>query len=351
MSLSPPSALSTACDEPLVAELVHAAGVVADGGEAAAVVLLPLGALLGLEPVLVVDAHEPALGHELVEQLGDALAELGAVVGEVLDEEVGEERGGGPQPGLAADGAARDLGDEEDQRADPGLQLAVGALGAQAADELVDLLEQHAALQHARRLLLVDEVAADDVADRIARRRRAAASWTILQLGAQHAGLAGAVDRAQGQLPEAAAGGQQRVVGDEVRLVGGLGRELGAAEVPSISPLTASSVALSAGTCSGFLRSTTSRTTVSTSVSESATWTAKRSVSFWSVGVAVSALWPVATNEHLALEARRAALDDVLHREGLLVVVADVLLHLVEHDEGERQLAVGRSTGGEGRRP
>ena len=42
-------------DEPLAAELVHASGVVADGGEAAAVVLLPLGVLFGLEPVVVVD--------------------------------------------------------------------------------------------------------------------------------------------------------------------------------------------------------------------------------------------------------------------------------------------------------
>ena len=30
--------------------------------------------------------------------------------------------------------------------------------------------------------------------------------------------------------------------------------------------------------------------------------------------------------------------DDVLHRQRLVVVVADVLLHLVEDDEGERQL-------------
>ena len=48
---------------------------------------------------------------------------------------------------------------------------------------------------------------------------------------------------------------------------------------------------------------------------------------------------PRGYEQHLALEPRGAALDDVLHAEGLVVVVAYVLLHLVEHDEGERELA------------
>ena len=136
-------------DEPLAAELVHPGGVVADGGEPAPVVLLPLGALFGLEPVLVVDAHEPALGDERVEQLGHALAELGAVVGEVLDEEVGEERRGGAQPGLAAERAAGNLRDQEDRARRSGPSARRRRPRSQAADELVDLLEQHAALQHA----------------------------------------------------------------------------------------------------------------------------------------------------------------------------------------------------------
>ena len=55
--------------------------------------------------------------------------------------------------------------------------------------------------------------------------------------------------------------------------------------------------------------------------------------------------------EDLALEPCRAALDDVLDRQRLVVVVADVLLHLVEHDERERQLARRSSTGAGGRRP
>ena len=101
-------------DEPL-GGVGSCGGVVADCGEAALILLLPLGALFGLEPVLVVDAHEPAIDDEGVEQLGDALAEPGAVVGQVLHQEVGEERCGRAQTGLAADRAAGDLGDEEDQ--------------------------------------------------------------------------------------------------------------------------------------------------------------------------------------------------------------------------------------------
>ena len=49
---------------------------------------------------------------------------------------------------------------------------------------------------------------------------------------------------------------------------------------------------------------------------------------------------PGGDDEHLAPEPRRAALDEVLDVLRLRVVVVDVLLHLVEHDEGERQLPV-----------
>ena len=60
--------------------------------EAAAVVLLPLRPFFGLEPELIIDAHQPALFDEDLKQLGHALTQLGAIVGEVLDQEVGQER-------------------------------------------------------------------------------------------------------------------------------------------------------------------------------------------------------------------------------------------------------------------
>ena len=52
---------------------------------------------------------------ELVQDPGNVLAELGAVVSEVLDEEVGKERGGGAQPSVA-DAVVGELRDEEDER-------------------------------------------------------------------------------------------------------------------------------------------------------------------------------------------------------------------------------------------
>ena len=198
---------------------------------------------------------------------------------------------------------------------------------------------------------VVDEVAADDVADRVARRPRAAASWTILQLRPQHAGLAGAVDRPQRELPEAPAGRQQRVVGDEVVLVGRLGRELRAAEVPV--DLTADRVErrLERRDVLGLLaKHDLAHDGLDVLVGE-------RDLDGEAVGQLLQRrrrrqrALPGRDEEHLALEARRAALDDVLHGERLLVVVADVLLHLVEHDERERQLARRSSTGGGARRP
>ena len=92
-----------------------------------------------------------------------------------------------------------------------GLQLAIGGSVVEAADELVDLLEEDAALEHAGRLGAEHEVAADDRAERLvgdAARRFV----DDLQLGAQHAGLAGLVDGAQCSFPEASAGRQKRVV-------------------------------------------------------------------------------------------------------------------------------------------
>ena len=91
VSLSPPSCGVHGLEEPLVPQLAHAASVIANRCHAASVVLLPLSSLFGLEPVLVVDSHQAAVIDELLENLGDALAELGAVVGEVLDQEVSDE--------------------------------------------------------------------------------------------------------------------------------------------------------------------------------------------------------------------------------------------------------------------
>ena len=85
------------------AELAHARGVVADGGEAGAVVLLPLGVLLCEKPVRVAILHDASFGDELVKEIGYALSQPGTVLSQVLDKEVGEERRGRPQPSVATE--------------------------------------------------------------------------------------------------------------------------------------------------------------------------------------------------------------------------------------------------------
>ena len=157
---------------------------------------------------------------------------------------------------------------------------------------------------------------------------------------------------AERQLPEAAAGRQQRVVGDEVRLVGRLrGAKLRAAEVPVDLAADRVERRLERRDVLGLLAEhDLAHDRLDVLVGQ-------RDLHREAVGQLLQRgrrrqrALAGGDEQHLALEARRAALDDVLDGERLLVVVADVLLHLVEHDQGERQLALAWSTGGGGRRP
>ena len=91
-------------------------------------------------------------------------------------------------------------------------------------------------------------------------------------------------------------------------------------------------------TLSAFLRSTTLRTTVSTSVSDRATVTENRSMELLQGGVRRERGLAGGDDEHLARKSGGAVLSDVLHLLGNLVVVVDELLHLVQHDERQGQL-------------
>jgi hypothetical protein len=89
--------------ESFAAELAHARGVVADGGEAGAVVLFPLGVLLCEKPVGVAILHDATFGDEAVEEVGHPPSQPGTVLSQVLDEEVGEEGRGRSQAGFATE--------------------------------------------------------------------------------------------------------------------------------------------------------------------------------------------------------------------------------------------------------
>ena len=307
-------------------------------GAALVEVLGPLGAFFGLEPELVAELHDAALVDELVEDSGTSLRSL-APSSARSSTRRSARTGAVARTPVSPTPSCGSCEIRKTSARCSGLQLAVGGAVVESADELVDLLEQHAALQHAGRLGTEHEVAADDRAERLV---GDAARGLVddLQLGAQHPGLAGLVDGAQRSLPEAPAGRQQRVVGHEVGLVrapwlrGGCRRGAGRSRRDTLS-----SVVSMSATLSGFLRSTTLRTTVSTSVSDSATVTENRSMSFCSVGFAVSAAWPVATTSTWLPNRAEQPSTMICTCSAPCVVVADVLLHLVEDDERQRQLA------------
>ena len=165
-----------------------------------------------------------------------------------------------------------------------------------------------------------------------------------LELGAQHAGLAGLVDRAQRPLPEPASSRQQRVVGDERCLVSGFCLEPRAAELPvdlpaDLAECSPRSSRRCRASCARRPSGRPSRRRCLTARRS----TEKRSISFCSVGLAVSAAWPVATTRTWLPKREEQPSTKCWTCQRLRVVIVDVLLHLVEHDEREGQLAVGRA--------
>ena len=177
-SLSPASASSTARRSHSLRSCDIRAASSWIGSSALVEVLRPLGAFFGLKPELVTELHDPTFLDELLENARNVLAQPLAVGREVLDEQVGDHRRCRADARVA-DAVVRQLRDEEDERADARLELAVGRAVIEAPDELVDLLQQHAALQHARRLGAEHEVARRSRVPSGWSATLRAASWTI----------------------------------------------------------------------------------------------------------------------------------------------------------------------------
>ena len=108
---------------------------------------------------------------------GNVLAEPGAVGGEILDEEVGEDWRGGAHAGVA-DAVVRELGDEEHERSSSRLQLAVAEPSSSPRISSSISLRSTPLCSMLARLGAEDEVAADDVPSGWSATLRAA-SWTI----------------------------------------------------------------------------------------------------------------------------------------------------------------------------
>ena len=141
--------LIDSAQEPLVPKLREARRVVMDGRSALVEVLRPLRSFFCLKPVLVTSQlDEPSLFEELLENARHFPAQPLAVGREILDEEVGDHRGCRAEARVA-DAFVRELADEEDDRAYARLELAIGRPVVEPSDELVELLQEDAALQHA----------------------------------------------------------------------------------------------------------------------------------------------------------------------------------------------------------
>ena len=107
------------------------------------------------------------------------------------------------------------------------------------------------------------------------------------------------------------------------------------------SPAWVSNICSIAGPALGRLCSSTFRVTASTSASVSSTAMRKRSRSHISAGApAESADLPCAHQHDAAVELRLHRLGHFREGGGAILGLVDVLLHLVEHEDGVRQLAV-----------
>ena len=184
--------------------------------------MCPDRALAGLQAVLGFHRHQLASLDQLLELPGDLLLQSWAVGFQVADEQVHQGLGSRAYA-VVGTRRARQLADQEDQRAQAGPLITIGRAIALLADDLVVFALQLAGIEQVGGDLVVDEVGRHHRAHG----RRCGLARGLeddLQLRAQLGLGAGVVGVAQHLFPEPPAGGQQWVVGDKelvVFLVGG----------------------------------------------------------------------------------------------------------------------------------
>ena len=257
-------------------------------------------------------------------------------MGEVFHQQVGQGVDGGANADLVV--AAGQLVDEKHQAAGPGHQaLVIGALGPDHG-LLMHLARQDARLQQLVGCVEVEVVRRHDAADR------------CIQVGlddlvdhrelvAQLAVGAGLVQHAQGALPEAAAHRQDGVIlREELDVVAAM-PDGGAGQVTR--DLTQVGLHHLFDRCLGFglLRQddlADHRVHIGIRQLDAH---GKAAFELLEVGGAGDSGLAGADEEHLGADVLAAGLDHFLHVDGALAVFADVLLYLVEHHQGEGELA------------
>ena len=181
----------------------------------------PAGAFAGLQSKFIFHRHELAGIDKLLEHFWNVLFQLGTVALEIADQQVGQGFSGGANAVVGAWRTGK-FADEENQGAETGTKITFRRAVALLADDLVVFTLQFAGVEQVGGNLVIDEISGDHRADG-SRCGLFGGFKHDLQLRAQLGLGAGVVGIAQHPFPEAATGGQQRVVGDKklVVLVGG----------------------------------------------------------------------------------------------------------------------------------
>ena len=218
----------------------------------------------------------------------------------------------------------------------------------EALDVLEHFLRQLGGRDQVGGNLVVEEVARDHMAQRrVGRVQHRLVNHA--QLAAQLRHGARGVDGAQHALPEATADRQQRIVrGQHVFILGDM-LQLGAAQMARDFAQIVAPDMLHLGLCRGLLGQDDLAGDVLDVPVAQHHLHRKTPHQALQVGHAGQRRLAGAHEEQLAVEVLGQGLGDLLHLEGFFCVGADVLLDLVEHDQGQRELAIFGQRGFDGR--
>ena len=325
-------------------EQVVAAGGDLDLGQALAALAeraVPLGALGRLQPVLVADIHEHAVPCQRLQRAGDPVTPGTGIGGDVVDHKIGQRVGVGADAEIRAF-LPRQLPDQEDQPAEVALQSPLAAVVIELLDTGVELVQQHSGADQARRQR-VEEIAAGNGRPERAVGHVRERVVQDAQLRTELAVTAGGIDGLEARLPEAPPRAEQRIVGDPV------GRVLGPRRHPSALQVTGDLARM--------------RLEHPVDLGTRARPLVQEHLAGHRLDVGIGQLdrdpeaVPEPQQRRRAGRERRlpgahehdAAVELGLHRLGHLrqsgrpiLSLVDVLLHLVEHQDGMRQLPVVR---------
>ena len=301
--------------------------------------LVPFGPFAGLHPVLVLDLHDRPGGDQLLQKLRHLLAEFGAALGQIGDEQIGQGVGVGTNPGVQGLVVVRELADQKDQRAELVAEFAVVFL-LLLGDGLGDFLKQRPRLES--RTLdrgVVDERTADDVAER--------PFGGLLhgvvddpQLVAELSPGPGLVDGPQHALPEPPPHGKDRIVLNEQAAVPAGEGDLGAGELPFDLAAVVVEQFLQPGFRRGLLLEDDLAGDLLNVGVLQLDRDGKAPLEPLKEGRAGQCVLAGADEQEVGPQPRAALLLDILHRLGTACVIVDVLLDFIEDDHRVRQFSL-----------